>query len=60
LRKKLARSTADRDQYRRELFLSFPPPDYTDAEIAEFMKNRVPAEEGKRNLLAKNGYLFGR
>ena len=25
LRKELARSAADRDQYRRELFLAFPP-----------------------------------
>ncbi len=55
LRKELARSSADRDQYRRELFLAFPPPDYTDAEISEFINNRVPAETALREIREKYG-----
>ena len=44
LKKQLAVTTKDRDQYCHELFLAFPPPNYTDAEIADFINNRVPAD----------------
>jgi hypothetical protein len=43
LQKELSQVKADRDQYRRELFLAFPPPNYTDEEVANFINNRVPA-----------------
>ena len=55
LRQQLATATADRDEYRRELFLHFPPPKYTDEEIADFINNRVPADEVLRELRAKYG-----
>jgi len=50
LRKDLSIVTNDRDNYRRELFLAFPPPDYTDAEIANFINNRVPADQVMKEL----------
>ena len=43
LQNELSRVKRDRDQYRHELFLAFPPPDYTDEETADFINNRVPA-----------------
>lgn len=43
LQNELSKAKADRDQYRRELLLAFPPPNYTDEEIATFINNRVPA-----------------
>ena len=55
LRKQLAVATADRDQYRRELLLHFPPPKYTEEEIADFINNRVPADEVLREVRAKYG-----
>ena len=55
LRKELARTKADRDQYRRELFLAFPPPDYTDEEIADLINNRVPADKVLREIREKHG-----
>jgi len=55
LRKDLAVVTKDRDNYRHELFLAFPPPDYTDEEIANFINNRVPADQVLKELREKHG-----
>jgi hypothetical protein len=55
LRHELACAQADRDQYRRELFLAFPPPDYTDSEIADLINNRIPAEKALREIREKHG-----
>jgi hypothetical protein len=43
LLRELSQTKADRDQYRRELFLAFPPPNYSEEEIADIINNRVPA-----------------
>jgi uncharacterized coiled-coil DUF342 family protein len=55
MRAELTQTKKLRDQYSRELLLAFPPPDYTDEEIANFINNRVPAAAALRELREKYG-----
>ena len=55
LQKRLAVVTKMRDEYSRELLDAFPPPNYTEAEIADFINNRAPAIPALNEIRARYG-----